>query len=86
MNASPDSLALPPVACSRAARSAARERVRQTQIYTRRESRFKKREKMRRADRHRSMVQKCRTGVHTKCIFYLCVFFPLKAKGSSEKK
>ena len=32
MNASPDSLALPPVACSRAARSAARERVRQTQI------------------------------------------------------
>lgn len=36
-NAPPGSLALPPVACSRAARSAARGRVRQTQIKTRRE-------------------------------------------------
>ena len=84
MNASPDSLALPPVACSRAARSAARERSANSNINPTRK-RVQKREKNETRRPPSIDGAKVSDWCAYEMYFFFVRFFPLKAKGSSEK-
>ena len=84
-NLLPDSLALPPVACSRAARRAARERVRQTQINTRCRAGSKSVKNGTRCAREKrfyKMSDWCAYELHSrKCVF----LYPSEGHAFSEK-